>query len=501
MLNLLNKKQTNTSYNNNIITNQDNNNNNNNSQSNNQVMLASPSWKEWNNSIYSYNKNYSKLLVHKDKLVNYLFRSYFNLTKKIFQLKRKRFNHKRFSSNRIFLSNAEIKHTNTNVNITLFIFNKNKNFMKYKLKRLQNKWFGKPQYEWDNLKRKFVKTYVFNVMKFKSLLYNQIKVFFNYIVTNVIVKMNILFNLSKYQNLDSNTKNLLLISIKKSAIEQEKINNNIRNLFMLYFNKRKKLVKKYASWFLNKKRKIRYLKKYLINDDLKRVTRNIYLSLILENSKNSLNILKQSKYFSILERKNFRIYKYLCNYQDLIFNKNKFANWFLIYNNFGIINLISKIYNKKVEFNIVNLKSIHLNNDIYSEAIALKLKNRNTKLLRVLKKALFKVKLIRLFDLCNIDKKTFGYINSKRDVLNSLKYKLVSGARFETSGRLTRRLIASKSVFKFRYVGSLKNIYSSFVGLPSVMLRGYLKSNIQQTVINSKTRNGAFGLKGWTSSY
>jgi hypothetical protein len=33
------------------------------------------------------------------------------------------------------------------------------------------------------------------------------------------------------------------------------------------------------------------------------------------------------------------------------------------------------------------------------------------------------------------------------------------------------------------------------------MLRGYLKPNLQQTVINSKTRNGAFGLKGWTSSF
>jgi hypothetical protein len=33
------------------------------------------------------------------------------------------------------------------------------------------------------------------------------------------------------------------------------------------------------------------------------------------------------------------------------------------------------------------------------------------------------------------------------------------------------------------------------------MLRGHMKSNIQHTKISSKTRNGAFGLKTWISSY
>jgi hypothetical protein len=33
------------------------------------------------------------------------------------------------------------------------------------------------------------------------------------------------------------------------------------------------------------------------------------------------------------------------------------------------------------------------------------------------------------------------------------------------------------------------------------MLRGYVKSNSQYTLMNSKTRNGTFGLKGWVSSH
>jgi hypothetical protein len=33
------------------------------------------------------------------------------------------------------------------------------------------------------------------------------------------------------------------------------------------------------------------------------------------------------------------------------------------------------------------------------------------------------------------------------------------------------------------------------------MLRGHVKSNSQYTLINSKTRNGTFGLKGWVSTH
>ena len=58
---------------------------------------------------------------------------------------------------------------------------------------------------------------------------------------------------------------------------------------------------------------------------------------------------------------------------------------------------------------------MHLNSDIYSEAIALKLRNRDNRLLTVLKKALFRIKLPRLFDLYSIDKYT--YLLNKKDLL------------------------------------------------------------------------------------
>jgi len=77
-------------------------------------------------------------------------------------------------------------------------------------------------------------------------------------------------------------------------------------------------------------------------------------------------------------------YKLLLN-----LNKFKFEDNFLL----KLKPLISEIYNKDVEFNIVNLKTLYLNSDIFTQVIALKLKNRNNKLLRVLKSSLSMVKL------------------------------------------------------------------------------------------------------------
>ena len=73
----------------------------------------------------------------------------------------------------------------------------------------------------------------------------------------------------------------------------------------------------------------------------------------------------------------------------------------------------------------------------------------------------------------------------------------MAGVRLEAKGRLTRRFTASRSVFKIKWKGTLKNIDATYRGLSSAILRGNIKSNVQYSIINSKTRNGAFGLKGW----
>jgi len=195
---------------------------------------------------------------------------------------------------------------------------------------------------------------------------------------------------------------------------------------------------------------------------------------------------------------------------------------------------------------------MHLSSDIFTQAVALKLKNRNNKLFRVLSSSLSKVDLPNVSRLSeryskfvkedylankirntyvsamfdnNTFKSTTDSLNNllhsffppadvleentkKRSsetkspisiddyVIKNLKHLKLAGVRIEAKGRLTRRFKAQRSVFKMKYKGGLKNVDSSFKGLSAVMLRGIVKSNVQYSVISSKNRVGAYGIKG-----
>jgi Mitochondrial ribosomal protein (VAR1) len=224
------------------------------------------------------------------------------------------------------------------------------------------------------------------------------------------------------------------------------------------------------------------------------LTNNLLNYLVLNIKRKKL--YKVPTYNIRLLKKFFKLQKLLFNYTKIVnFNKSKFNNLILNLKNLGLINLIKKIYGKKIEIKLIELKSIHLNSDIFSSAVALKLRDRKNKAVRVLRKAVLQmVKIPDLHTLITFDDNVQNM--NKNNILNTIKQQIVSGVRFEASGRLTRRLTAMRSVFKYRYVGSLKNIRSSFNNKSSTMLRGNVKSNSQYTIINSKTRNGAFGLKG-----
>jgi len=181
------------------------------------------------------------------------------------------------------------------------------------------------------------------------------------------------------------------------------------------------------------------------------------------------------------------------------FNKTKFTMKFME----KLTQLVKNLYNKEVVFNIVNLKKMHLSSDIYTQAIALKLKNRDNKLYRVLKSSLRKIKipdfrkinekknkpnkdkfidnkirnslinsmftkenvkdplnnlLLNFFPSAKNLKKSVvkkgsvkNYsISLKNYVLMYLKHIKIRGIRVEAKGRLTRRFTASRSVFKMK---------------------------------------------------
>lgn len=413
-------------------------------------MHSPPATKEWSNSIYSYDKNsLFKLLPLQDKNTYKVLRGYFNFNAG--KLK----NFKRLAKAKIFISKPEIKHSINKVVITIYTYNREKFYFIYKLKKLS---------------KLFINNFKYNKAK---LLLKRTKFIYKYIRNEYISRLSTLLkNTFNKKNLDKYYLNFLDIIIIK----------------LLDYNN-----------FL-KKKKNREFVSYLKNNKEKFI----------------LNLMKK---FLKIEYKNILLYKYY--YAMLYFNSYKFN----INNLLGLKEILSKIYNKKIELNIINLKYLYLDNNIFTEAIVRKLKDRKKRIQKVLKMSLRLVRkpslniylynkpyLIYLENILhtknlkkemtytkNIIFKPFAY--KTRLLLFFLKHKVVSGIRIQGTGRLTQRLTASRSMSKEKYKGSLKNLNSSYANLPTIMLRGFVKSNLQYVNLNSKTRNGAFGVKSWLSCY
>jgi len=99
-----------------------------------------PANKEWFNSIYSYNKNTTKLLPTAHHAILRLVKSYFNLYSRRLEKKikspRLRMRFRRLSTNRMLVSKPEVKHTNDKVIITIYVYNRQKIYYLNKIKRI-----------------------------------------------------------------------------------------------------------------------------------------------------------------------------------------------------------------------------------------------------------------------------------------------------------------------------------------------------------------------------
>lgn len=96
--------------------------------------------REWNNSIYVYNKNALNLIPSTTLSAIKLIKSFFNLynlrVERKMRTKRLLLRLRRLSLNKIFVSNGEFKHTNNKVIITLYIFNRQKQSYLNRIKKL-----------------------------------------------------------------------------------------------------------------------------------------------------------------------------------------------------------------------------------------------------------------------------------------------------------------------------------------------------------------------------
>jgi hypothetical protein len=96
-----------------------------------------PAAQEWFNSIYSYNKNYIKLLPVADENLINLLNSYFNffIDYKVLNTKRIANRYRRLSANKVFVGKGELKHTNEKVIITSYVYNVEQLYLKSLIKK------------------------------------------------------------------------------------------------------------------------------------------------------------------------------------------------------------------------------------------------------------------------------------------------------------------------------------------------------------------------------
>lgn len=232
------------------------------------------------------------------------------------------------------------------------------------------------------------------------------------------------------------------------------------------------------------KKKLFYLKK----TSLSYLTQQRKLKNLFSDKKLDLNNL-DFKFYDYKDHMKISLAKEIeyMNLKQLIFlNKYKFNNYYLQY----LTNLVKKIYKKDIRFNFINVKYFYLNSDILTENLILRIKDDRAHLNRYLNSVIRKVKVQKKSLLQNRD----SYL--KEIVLNNIEYKNFSGVRLETTGRLTKRYTAARSLSKLHFAGSLRNLNSSKNRIPVALIRGKFKPNLEFTNLNSKTRIGSFGIKG-----
>jgi Mitochondrial ribosomal protein (VAR1) len=165
----------------------------------------------------------------------------------------------------------------------------------------------------------------------------------------------------------------------------------------------------------------------------------------------------------------------------------------------GLINILNKIYNKKININIIDLKHVYLDNSILADAIVRKLNDRQKRILKIMKKVLNAIKTPKKkTEDKNINslienEDTLEFYKYKENLFEAINNKFLKNLRLQGNGRLTKRLTASRSLLKRKNKTTLK--MKQFPNLNYMKLLGHRKSNIQYLNINSYTRNGSFGFK------
>lgn len=198
--------------------------------------------REWDNTIYVFNKNTLSLIPQTTISSIKLIRNYFNLynDKLERKIRENRFlvRLRKLSSNKIYISNGEFKHTNTNVSITLYIFNRQK--QNYLL----------------NLEKRYIKKFKYNIVKINKiikLIKGKTFISINKLNSDKLLLMKVL---KTYNEKNINYKN---ISDYINSFYKKLINKTIKSISLYLYNKQLLFINESKLNYIY----LQYLKKYL----------------------------------------------------------------------------------------------------------------------------------------------------------------------------------------------------------------------------------------------
>jgi Mitochondrial ribosomal protein (VAR1) len=466
------------------------------------------------------------ILNYNEKLVYNLFINYFNLN---FELK-----HKNLKKITFLIKIKEIYKTIFNVYDLLrksYINTPNLIYL-YKLNLIKNMIFSNLSYKLFTSKKKFryykyIGKKLTNIKRFRNRSFNNIIISLPYIkyALNKVTIILYVYNREKIYYINKLHKlNKIFLHLSDKNILNNKVKLKLLKLFKI---QHPKFIDRYTkngivSKFLIKKINNKNIFNNLFK--LKNYFRMLFLyknNNIIKNINYNLYIINSLKKIMNKNLKKVFLYKYYVS--NIYINNFKF-------NNNSLSNLKSKlydIYNKKIDIKIINLKYLFLENNIFVHGIIKKLNDRKKKVLTVIRSGISLVKVGIINPILLISKKEetreinifknlfntlFNEDNYKSLLFKSLKEKYINifkflnnkhiiGVRIEAKGRLTKRLTASRSLYKSNYKGSLKNIYSTYNNISTNINKGFEKSNIKYINSNSYNRNGSYGIKYWTSTY
>lgn len=440
----------------------------------------------------------------------------------------------RRSPKKIFIGKGELKHTSTKVIITFYVFNTEKISLKTEYIRLYKSLYSPKKRLVKIINGKRIVTYSNTPLK-RYITLDKNGYITKDLKGNEIITYNRPYTGEEFLNLSEH----IPTSANKGQSNSDIAFRDQITYYDAYCFIVESFIDNLSSYVKLLNRYFEYLTKLVEIKVLNNREKFVIFTSITKNLYN-YNYPNFSFYKEIADKsykENLFRLRYLFKFNSVKFEKPFIAR---------LTHLVEKLYNKKIEFNIVNLKKMHLNSDILTQAIVLKLKNRKNRLFFLLRSSLNNVKLPNVNRLTEktresnneffINKIRNTYINDmfsnetiKADSLNKLllnyfpsadkleiensnnvkhpisltnyvfrylKHFRLAGVRLEAKGRLSRRFTASRSVFQLTYKGGLKNVDSSFKGLSTVMLRGDAKSNVEYSMLKSKARIGAFGIKG-----